>query len=473
MKPRIALKRVLFVVISVALLCLARVLTQEVQAKANTTLPEYITAIYTGDSCLVGSLINRDDILVQAFYEDESVVDITDYSLSTERVNRDGENEIAVVYRGRRSSFFVTGKRVSSLSAFYVGEDVSVGNAVSKTSVYVYASYTDGSSAEVKDFTIASPIISRVGVNRINIIYGGKAAAIEVTGRVSGTVNSILVTYVGGDVMLGSPIKRDDIYVTALYTDGSSETIVNYQLSKETPDMIGVNTVIVTYKNRTASFIVTGYDRSVEKITARYTGSGVEVGKDVRKTDVEVTATFTDGTVEKVTDFDLPTPTIYFVGSHVKTVHFMGQTADIYVIGIEAMPTSYANASEFTVSNGRADAFCRIAVPSGLDSSIITGESVRKASVSQVVPRAIRRSDFIAFEIVAETEGEDELPLEMKITVPDGYDPDDCVLYYTPNRKTIVARMNSFVNPDGELEVTIHKTGTFLLAYEPEPEEDE
>ena len=473
MNKRFFLNRILFAVCFMAVLCLGGVFAHTIKAHANVSIPAYIDAVYTGEAGLVGSEINREDLSVQAVYDDGSVVDITEYTLSTERILKEGENEISVVYYGRRTSFFVMGKRVSALSAFYVGEDVSVGNSVSKMNIYLYAYYSDGSSDEVRDFVIGSPVISKVGTNRIFVVYGGMSTYIEVTGRVGGTVDSILVTYNGGDVMLGSPINRDDLYVTALYTDGSSETIANYQLSKESPDMIGANTVIVTYKYRTASFVVNGYERGVEKLTARYTGSGVEVGTEVRKADIKVTATFTDGTVEAVTDFDLPTPVIYFVGSHIKTVHYMGHTADIYVIGIEAMPTSYANASEFTVSNGIQSAECKIAVPSGVDSSVITGESLRKASVSQVVPRAIRKSDFIAFEIMAEPDGEDELPLEMKITVPEGFDPKDCVLYYTPNRKTIIARMNTFVNEEGELEVTIHKTGTFLLAYEPEPEEEE
>lgn len=445
---------------------------QRIQGKAAVEIPSYIYAIYGGEAGLVGSMIDRQNLLVQAVYEDGSTVDVSDYYLSTERIQKEGENEVAVVYRGRRTSFFVTGKRVTALSAFYFGEDVSVGNSVSKRNIYVYASYSDGSVGEVTEYSIGAPLITKTGTNIVHIVYGGKYTSIEVTGRVGGTVSSLQVTYGGGDVMLGSPINRDDIYVTALYTDGTSETISNYQLSMETPSMIGANTVIVTYRLRTASFIVTGYEKGIQKLTASYTGNGVEVGKEVRKADIKVTATYTDGTVEPVTDFDLPTPVIYFVGAHTKTVHYMGMTADIFVIGIEAMPTSYDNAAEFTVSNGIESAVCRIALPSGVDNSVITGESLRKASVSQVVPRAIRRSDFIAFEILAEPDGDDELPLEMKIAVPQGYDPDDCVLYYTPNRKTIIARMNTFVNEDGELELVIYKTGTFLLAYEPEPEEE-
>ena len=473
MNRRTVLRNVIITMLSVAALCFIGISFHVVRAKANVVLPTHINAFYTGGSELVGSLINREEIMVQAVYEDGSTVDVTDYTMSTDRVQRDGENEVAVVYLGKRTSFFITGKRVTALTAYYVGESVSVGNAVSKRNIYVYATYSDGSGEEVTDFTIGTPVISRVGVNSVSIMYGGIPARVEVYGRVAGTVSSLQVTYNGGDVMLGSPINRDELYVTALYTDGTSETIENYELSMQTPEMIGVNTVIVTYRMRTASFVVTGYEKGIEKLTASYTGAGVEVGKEVRKTDIKVTATYTDGSVEEVTEFDLPTPVIYFVGAHTKTVHFMGLSADIFVIGIEAMETSYDNASEFTVSNGIQSAVCRIAVPSGVDNSLITGASLRKASVSQVVPRAIRRSDFIAFEITAEPDGEDELPLEMKITVPAGFDPDDCALYYTPNRKTIIARMNSFVNEAGELELTIYKTGTFLLAYEPDEDEEE
>lgn len=473
MKRQTVRNRILFALFSIAVLSLIGIMPQVVRAKANTELPLYITAVYNGDTELVGEKIDTEKLQVQAVYEDGSTVDIFDYSLSTERVMKEGRNEISVVYLGRRTSFAVNGKKVSSISAYYMGEDVSVGNSVSKNNIFVYAYYTDGSSARVTNFAVGSAVIMGVGINKVHVIYGGKTVPVDVNGRVSGVVSSILVTYTGPEVMLGSPINKEDLYVTALYTDGSSETIVNYELSKDTPDMIGVNTVVVTYKHCTASFAVTGYERGVEKLTARYVGAGVEIGQDVRKADVLVTATYTDGTVEEVKDFDLPTPTIYFVGAHIKTVHYMGHTADIYVIGIEAMPVSFANASEFTVSNGEQSAECRIAIPSGVDPSVITGVSLRKPQVSQVVPRAIRRSDFIPFEITAETEGEDELPLLMKITVPEGFDPDDCALYFTPNRKTIIARMNSFVNEDGELEVTIYKTGTFLLAYEPEPDEEE
>ena len=443
------------------------------RARADVEIPLSIYVEYSGGPRLVGSEIPRDKIRVYAVYEDGTNVEVTDYQLSVETVPEEGTNRIAVAFQGRHAGFYVMGRTVNTLAAYYNGTALSIGNAVSKKSIYAYVTYNDGSFDVVRDFEIVNPVIEKEGENEITLSYGGKTTSIVVDGRVCGTISALQATYDGGEVMLGTRIDREKVYVTALFEDGTSETVENYTLSVESPTMIGANSVIVSFMNATAKFIVTGYERGIEKLSARYVGEGVEVGKEVRKNDIEVIATYKDGTVEKVEDFDLPTPVIYFEGAHMKTVHYMGLTAEIYIIGIEEKPVSYANAYEFTISNGIAEAECSLALPSGLNPELFLGESLRKASVSQVVPRAIRRSDFIVFEFSAEPEGDGELPLEMKIIPPEDSDPEDCVLYYTPNRKTAIGRMNSFVNEDGEIVVTIYKTGTFLLTYEPDEDEEE
>lgn len=473
MKRHAMRNRILFAAVVVAILSVTGIATNSIKAKAVTDIPVYIYAEYEDTIGLVGDKIDTSRLHVYAVYEDGSTNEVSDYSLSTEFIRKDGINEVSVLYLGERTSFYVTGRRVASLNAFYFGDTVGVGNAVDKRNVYVYVTYDDGTTEEVKDFTLYSSTITRVGENRIYIYYGGKSATITVTGRATGYVTSLQVVYAGDDVMIGSKINRDDIYVTAVYSDGMIETILNYGLSMESPTMIGANTVVVSYQYRTATFIVNGYEREVLKLSARYTGDGVEVGKEVRRSEIKVTATYTDGTVEEVEDFDLPTPVIYFIGAHVKTVHYMGMSADIYVIGVAEKETSYDNAALFSVTNGIRSALCQIALPADIDRSLIQGTSLAKVSVSRVVPRVIRKSDFIAFEITAEPDGDDELPLEMMITIPKGYNPQDCVLYYTPNRKTVVGRMNTEVTADGKLKVTLYKVGTFLLAYEPEPEEDD
>lgn len=453
-------------------MCLIGFAASSVRAKADVLLPSYIQATYNGSYGLVGEPIDRSKLTVKAVYSNGVTVEVADYTLSTDMVERTGINVIIVTYQGRSTTFYITGKQVISIYAYYTGQVVSVGNAVDKNRIIVNAIYADGTTRSVQDYTLSGETITQVGQNTLYVEYGGKSASFIVIGSVPMELKELQVTYTGKEVMVGNKIDRTYIQVTALYTNGLSERIINYDLSPEAPSVSGDNTIVVSYRSKAASFIVKGYQKEIQKLSAYYTGKGVGVGDSINKDDVKVTVFYTDGTAEDVKDFEIPTPGIFYQGAHVKTVHYKGYTAEFYVVGIQEQPTSYVNSLEFKVSNGIRNATCKIALPSSIEKGVIWGESVIKAKVSQVVPRAIRKSDFIAFEIGAEPDGEDELPLEMRITVPAGYNAKDCVLYYTPNRKTIIAQMNTEVMTSNELVVTIYKTGTFLLTYEPEPEEE-
>lgn len=456
------------VVYSAVMLCIMSIIIFSSVAKADTEIPSYIYASYSGSSVVVGEEIDLEKLTVTAVYADGTTVPVTAFSLSTDTIKKEGLNEISIIYMGRSTIVSIIGKQTKELFAFYMGQPVSIGNAIDKREVYLQATYSDGTSEIVTDFEIFTPVIETIGKNTVRAMYGGVLVSFTVDGVVPKEVSTLYVTYTGEDVMIGKKIDRNKIFVTATYVDGTSETIMNYMLSTDTPTMIGNNTIVVSYNNKTATFSLNGIERTVETLVARYTGTGVEVGKAVRPSDIWVKATYTDGTSEVVTDFTLPSPVIYFVGAHVKTVHYMGLTADIYVIGVEEMPTSYENALTFTVSNGIQEATCILALPDAGDKDYVTCESMRNTYVSQVVTRAVRKSRFITFNLEIDDEIEDKLPAEMKILVPAGFDPEYCGLYYTPNRKTVIGKMNTEINDDGEMMVMIHKSGTYILSYDPE-----
>lgn len=472
MRGKTAKVKIIFALAVFAMFCMIGFATSSVRAKADNLLPSYIQANYSGGYGLVGQPIDKTKLTVKAVYSNGTTIEVSDYTMSTEEVERTGINVVIVTYLGRSTTFYITGKQVISIYAYYTGQAVSVGNAVDKSRLIVNAIYADGTTQSVQNYSLSGETITQVGKNTLHVEYGGKTASFVVTGCTPMELKELKVLYTGKEVMVGNKINRDEIVVTAWYTNGLSERIVNYDLSPEAPSVSGENTIVVSYRSKAASFVVKGYQKEIQKLSAYYTGKGVGIGGSINKDDVKVTVFYTDGTAEDVKEFEIPTPGIFYQGAHVKTVHYKGYTAEFYVVGIQEQPTSYVNSLEFKISNGIRNATCKIAVPSGLAKGMIWGESVTKAKVSQVVPRAIRKSDFIAFEIGAEPDGEDELPLEMRITVPAGYDAKYCALYYTPNRKTIVAQMNTEVLKSNELVVTIYKTGTFLLAYEPDEEEE-
>ena len=70
---------------------------------------------------------------------------------------------------------------LTSISVAYSGGDVAVGTALSAlTGIVVTASYSDGSTATVTDYTLSGEIVK--GSNTITVSYGGKTATFTVTG---------------------------------------------------------------------------------------------------------------------------------------------------------------------------------------------------------------------------------------------------------------------------------------------------
>lgn len=70
---------------------------------------------------------------------------------------------------------------LSSISATYSGGDVPVGTAVTAlTGIVVTATYSDGSTATVTDYTLSGTIAE--GSNTITVSYGGKTTTFTVTG---------------------------------------------------------------------------------------------------------------------------------------------------------------------------------------------------------------------------------------------------------------------------------------------------
>jgi len=436
-----------------------------ISARAGTETPAYITAEYNGGAVVVDGKLDRADLTVNAVYADGTIVEVTDYTLSTDVVKSEGENRIAVIYLGKTTSFTVTGKEVDEIFPFYTGELISIGNAVDARNVSVFIAFSDESYEQVYDFELENITVTEVGENQVTVKYGKKSTTFTVEGQENKEISSLIVTYTGDAVMLGNLIDRDKIFVTAAYADATVESIVNYDISTDTPTMLGINTIVVSYRGKTATFTLEGIERTIESLSAVYNGNPIEIGKDVRKADITVTATYSDGVSEEVTDFYLPSPTIYYIGTHTKTVHYMGLTADIYVTGVEQAETDYSNAATFTATNSIKTLTCTIAVPNGVDNSLIEFTNLRKVQISKALTREVRKSNFIVFEIDA-SQIEDELPLEMKVYVPEDMTADQCVLYYTPDRYTTIGVMEYEITGDDEITTTLYKSGTYILTCE-------
>lgn len=128
------------------------------------------------------------------------------------------------------------------------------------------------------------------------------------------SLKEISATYSGDSVEVGGTLDKADIVVTAKYSNNTSKVVTNYELNYDFSEA-GQRLVTVSYgyagQSREATFYVTVSEKSVdpepaktlESITAVYNGQDVELGGELSKSDIAVTAHYSDNGSKSVTDF--------------------------------------------------------------------------------------------------------------------------------------------------------------------------
>lgn len=436
---------------------------------------DHIIADYRGGTLPVGGEIPREKLLVTAVYDDGTAEDIQDYALSQTTVTKDGLNRIQVVYQGKATEVYITGKKASQLYVSYEGGAVSVGNSVGKDNLKVYAYFSDGSFEELTDYQIGNGVIDTVGEQRVYAIYDDLTAYTMVPGIAPRSVSSLVAYYNGPKVVLGNEVPEENLSVTAVYADGTTERIYNYILTPKTITDLGTNKVIVFFRGATAEISVEGEVKTLDYITAKYSGEKVIVGEYVDTAEVDVTAYYNDGSAEKVEDFSLLSSRILLLGNNRVTVCYLDMRAEIMVQGVEKKEVSYSNAVSFTAENLKRKASVQIALPKRLNRDTLTGRSLKPSKVAGVLGKLDEKViDYIAFDVILADETQDDIfPLTMQIKLPSYYKADQTHLYYSSNRRTVIARMNAEYVKSGTMEVTIFHAGTYILAYQELPVEEE
>ena len=440
-------------------------LSQGKGAEAAEKRLSSITAVYTGESVLVGHTIDLEKLTVMGLYSDGSYVKLKDYSLSTYAVTITGSNMIRVTSEGVTGTFAVTGKKVMSLTAFYEQAGVTVGESLDREKLTVQVFYSDGTGEKVKDYSLSHTLVSTLGSNVFSVTYEGVTTKFYVTGKEEKKPVSFYATYNGPAVIVGNPPKREDFYVTVFYNDNTSEKITSFELTPSVVQKEGSNTMVVSYGELSAEVKVTGLAKTVTSIKAEYVGLPIVVGKAVASEDIIVTATFNDGTKDTVTNFTLSGSVVYKIGDNLITV-FCGEcVAYINVRGVEAEIVDYGNVAKATIKEGKSSTKITLAVGTKANPELVSIEQIDAKNVKKAMRRLVQTDEYMAFEVAFDDPELDKfLPMTMKLTVPEGYDKENFAVFYTPNRKTIMARMNGEFLKDGSYEFKMFQPGTYIVA---------
>ena len=445
-------------------------------AKAADGILTNITAVYTGGAAVVGEEIKAENVNVTGYYVSGGRMNTSQikdgFLIMPPTVQREGENMMTVEYQGYTATFSVIGKRIMYIEAEYKStEEVVVGTELVKKNIKVTAFYTDGTSEEIDTYTLPVTRVYQKGVNTFSAYYGSYMATFTVMGKEALAVEELVAYYLGDEAVVGNEINKADMEVTALYNDGRMETVKNFTISPAAPTKEGLNKMVVSYAGAAVTIEVYAREKEVMSIAVKYIGQGVVLGKMVDVNDIEVTATYDDGTTGRLSGFTTTGSIIENEGDNVVIVSYDYFVEEIIVPGVKGFVVSYDNSMSQVLFGSNYYTYTTATL--GLNRNVMPNSffisQLNPEVVEQAVYRVVPTEEFIGFTVTYDIDDMiKEFPMGMKVTLPYGYDPDHFGVYYTPNQTTIMAKLDGEFLDEARTvyQFIVHNPGTYVLIHE-------
>ena len=142
-------------------------------------------------------------------------------------------------------------------------------------------------------------------------------------------VDILVEEHFGGDVAVGQIIYKENFTVTAIYSDDSSKRVDDFKFTPAVLESVGKQTITVSYtegkvtKSKDVTVYVIDPNAVLEYITAEYVGEDLHIGDEINKSDIIVTAFYSDDRREPVTEFNVGPYDTSTLGMKLVTVYVL------------------------------------------------------------------------------------------------------------------------------------------------------
>ncbi len=240
------------------------------------------------------------------------------------------------------------------------------GEKFDKTGMVVTAVYSDNSKETVTDYTYTPTGSLTKNDTKIKITYKDKTATVTITVKektppiVEKTLERIEITKNPNKTEYeeGEKFDKTGMVVTAVYSDNSRETVTDYTYAPTGSLTANDKRVIITYKGKTTtiSISVKKIEKVLERleITAPPSKTTYKEGEKFDSTGMVVTAIYSDGTREIITNYNC-FPVVELTTSNDKitvSYTYQGKTVtQTYAIEVKAKQSNNDNSG----SNDNSD----------------------------------------------------------------------------------------------------------------------
>lgn len=265
---------------------------------------DHLEAKYIGNDVYVSKNYDKNKVEVKMVYLSgkEVIVPKNEWTEDSLTVTKTGDNVFTATKDGKTAEFVVTGYKEQEIVANYNGSDIKLGEEYQKKDVTVKVIYTNHTekTLENDEWTESSLIVNNLGSNEYTATYKDLTDTYTVNG-IDHEV-SLKAEYAGPNIYIGKPYDKNKVIVTAVYKSGKEVRIPSNIWTENSllVEKDGVNNFKASYNGMTADYKVTGFKETA--ITAKYTGSDIQIGKDYKKSDVTVTVIYTDSSTRTLKD---------------------------------------------------------------------------------------------------------------------------------------------------------------------------
>lgn len=283
---------------------------------------------------LEGDEFEPSGMVVTARYNNGTSQMVTDYSY-TGYDPTPGTKTIAVTYNDM-TTYFTVDVTARELSGIVITQKPAKltyleGEEFDPAGMVVTAQYNNGTSETVEEYNITG-YDPQPGSKTIRVKYQGVSATFTVSVRAR-SLESIEITRQPDKVeyIEGQKLDTTGLVVTAHYDNGTSEPVTGYSTAGYTGET-GMQTIVVTYQGKTASFSVRVIARIVTGLEIQHLPHKTDYleGDELETDGLVVVLTYNDGSTEETDDYTL---TGYSSLPGQKTISVMceGQTAQFQV----------------------------------------------------------------------------------------------------------------------------------------------
>ena len=324
-----------------------------------------------------GEKFDKTGMVVTAIYSDSSKETVTDYAYTPTGSLTKNDTKITITYKDKTATVTITVKEKTPPVVEKTLERIEVttnpnktayeeGEKFDKTGMVVTAIYSDSSKETVTDYAYTPTGSLTKNDTKITITYKDKTATVTITVKektppvVEKTLERIEITKNPNKTEYeeGEKFDKTGMVVTAVYSDNSRETVTDYTYAPTGSLTANDKRVIITYKGKTTtiSISVKKIEKVLERleITAPPSKTTYKEGEKFDSTGMVVTAIYSDGTREIITNYNC-FPVVELTTSNDKitvSYTYQGKTVtQTYAIEVKAKQSNNNNSG----SNDNSD----------------------------------------------------------------------------------------------------------------------